>query len=264
MATGEPVRGRELSIGEFARWSRLPVSTLRYYHELGVLEPSRVDESSGYRYYAPTQLETAVMVSDLRRLGMPPAQIAAITNGDVEFSTALAAHRCRLAVEIEDRRKAVARLDDLLVAHARRRLHHVTVESRSPSLMVSVSGTTPSQSGALRIRRLIVSLRAQLRAAGVADPTWYGAIFPLDLETDPVATVVYADISPPLPDSIPTVKLPGGDYAVTFHNGDGPLASAYAALRDWCGANHRKPAGVVVEEYRARDVIVAIGLEPGT
>ena len=40
----------EVSIGEFARRSRLSVKALRLYDELGVLVPARVDETSGYRY----------------------------------------------------------------------------------------------------------------------------------------------------------------------------------------------------------------------
>ncbi len=47
----------EVSIGEFARRSRLSVKALRLYDELGVLIPARVDEASGYRYYDVAQLD---------------------------------------------------------------------------------------------------------------------------------------------------------------------------------------------------------------
>ncbi len=40
-----------MSIGEFARRSRLSANALRLYDELGLLPPARVDASSGYRYY---------------------------------------------------------------------------------------------------------------------------------------------------------------------------------------------------------------------
>ncbi len=49
----------EVSIGEFARRSRLSVKALRLYDELGVLVPARVDQGSGYRYYDVAQLEAA-------------------------------------------------------------------------------------------------------------------------------------------------------------------------------------------------------------
>ncbi len=65
----------ELSIGEFARRSRLSVKALRLYDELGVLVPTRVDEASGYRYYDVAQLEAARLVAMLRQLELPLAAI---------------------------------------------------------------------------------------------------------------------------------------------------------------------------------------------
>jgi DNA-binding transcriptional MerR regulator len=65
----------EISIGEFARRSRLSVKALRLYDELGVLVPARVDEASGYRYYDAAQLEAARFVAMLRQLDLPLAAI---------------------------------------------------------------------------------------------------------------------------------------------------------------------------------------------
>jgi serine/threonine protein phosphatase PrpC len=67
-----------MSSGEFARVSGLTRKALRLYDELGLLTPARVDSSSGYRFYAPAQLEQARLVAWLRRLGMPLATIRAM------------------------------------------------------------------------------------------------------------------------------------------------------------------------------------------
>ena len=64
-----------LTIGEFSRASRLSAKALRLYDELGLLRPARVDPLSGYRFYAPGQLDRARLVAWLRRLGMPLARI---------------------------------------------------------------------------------------------------------------------------------------------------------------------------------------------
>jgi len=61
----------EISIGEFARRSRLSVKALRLYDELGVLTPARIDGNSGYRYYDVTQLDDARLVAMLRQLEFP-------------------------------------------------------------------------------------------------------------------------------------------------------------------------------------------------
>ncbi|OIK01134.1 MerR family transcriptional regulator [Streptomyces colonosanans] len=64
-----------LTIGAFARASRLSPKALRLYDELGLLPPARVDPVTGYRLYAPEQLDQARLVAWLRRLGMPLARI---------------------------------------------------------------------------------------------------------------------------------------------------------------------------------------------
>jgi hypothetical protein len=48
-----------VSVGQFATMTHLSVKTLRHYHDVGLLEPARVDADTGYRYYALDQLPTA-------------------------------------------------------------------------------------------------------------------------------------------------------------------------------------------------------------
>jgi protein phosphatase len=67
--------GAPLTIGAFARRSRLSVKALRLYDEIGLLRPVRTDPDSGYRYYEPGQLERARLVAWLRRIGMPLVSI---------------------------------------------------------------------------------------------------------------------------------------------------------------------------------------------
>ncbi|MEU0945169.1 MerR family transcriptional regulator [Streptomyces canus] len=67
-----------LTIGAFARACRLSPKALRLYDELELLRPARVDAETGYRYYAPAQLEQARLVAWLRRLGMPLARIRTV------------------------------------------------------------------------------------------------------------------------------------------------------------------------------------------
>lgn len=68
-----------LTIGAFARACRLSPKALRLYDDLGLLRPARVDPHTGYRYYAPDQLDRARLVAWLRRLGMPLARIREVS-----------------------------------------------------------------------------------------------------------------------------------------------------------------------------------------
>jgi DNA-binding transcriptional MerR regulator len=71
---------RLLSIGVFARRSRLSTKALRLYDRLGVLTPAHVDQVSGYRRYRESQLATARLVAMLRRLDMPLSQVAEVVS----------------------------------------------------------------------------------------------------------------------------------------------------------------------------------------
>jgi DNA-binding transcriptional MerR regulator len=68
----------QMSIGEFARLSRLSAKALRLYDELDLLPPARVDQDSGYRFYEAGQLEQARLIVALRQLQVPLAEIKAI------------------------------------------------------------------------------------------------------------------------------------------------------------------------------------------
>lgn len=84
---------KEISIGEFARRSRLSVKALRLYDELGVLVPARVDRASGYRYYDAAQVDTARLVAMLRQLDLPLAAIKELLVCDpVDAAERIAAH----------------------------------------------------------------------------------------------------------------------------------------------------------------------------
>ena len=68
----------QMSIGEFARRSRLSAKALRLYDEIGLLPPARVEKDSGYRFYEPGQLRQARLIAALRQLQVSLAEIKSI------------------------------------------------------------------------------------------------------------------------------------------------------------------------------------------
>jgi DNA-binding transcriptional MerR regulator len=98
----------ELSIGQFAKRSRLSAKALRLYDELGVLVPARVDEVSGYRYYDVAQLDQARMVAMLRQLDLPLATIRDLLAGEpADAAERIAAH-WREVESVHDGRRQLA------------------------------------------------------------------------------------------------------------------------------------------------------------
>ncbi len=98
----------EISIGEFARRSRLSLKALRLYDQLGVLVPSRVDQASGYRYYGTAQLDQARLVVMLRQLQLPLAAVKELLACDPADAAARIAEHWRDAEAAHDVRRDLA------------------------------------------------------------------------------------------------------------------------------------------------------------
>lgn len=99
---------KEISIGEFARRSRLSLKALRLYDERGVLVPSRVDQGSGYRYYDAAQLDEARLVVMLRQLQLPLAAVRELLACDPADAATRIAEHWRDAEAAHDARRDLA------------------------------------------------------------------------------------------------------------------------------------------------------------
>jgi DNA-binding transcriptional MerR regulator len=98
----------EVSIGEFARRSRLSVKALRLYDKRRVLVPARVNEVSGYRYYDVAQLEAARLISMLRQLDLSLDTIRNLVACDPDDAADQIAAHWRKVEAVHDARRELA------------------------------------------------------------------------------------------------------------------------------------------------------------
>ena len=104
-----------LPIGRFARFSGMTVKALRHYDEIGLLKPARVDESSGYRYYALAQARRAEAIRRLRSLEVPLDEIRSLIDVDPSsLREQLAVHRARIEGRAVETRQILDELDRLI------------------------------------------------------------------------------------------------------------------------------------------------------
>jgi len=104
-----------MTIGAFARSTGLSAKALRSYDELGLLRPVVVDPDTGYRFYAPDQLERGRTIRKLRELDLPLAEIATLLDGDRnELRERLLYHQRRLALRSAELHHALSRLQRLI------------------------------------------------------------------------------------------------------------------------------------------------------
>ena len=55
-------------IGDFSKIVDIPVRTLRYYDEYGILQPSEIDKFTGYRYYSDENILECELIKLLKSL----------------------------------------------------------------------------------------------------------------------------------------------------------------------------------------------------
>lgn len=67
-------------IGELSKLTKIPVKTLRFYDNEGILIPDRIDKFTGYRYYSASKISDCYRILALKELGFTLEQIKAQLN----------------------------------------------------------------------------------------------------------------------------------------------------------------------------------------
>ncbi|MGU3435676.1 MerR family transcriptional regulator [Actinomycetes bacterium M1A6_2h] len=71
-----------ITIGALARACGLTTSALRFYDDCGLLVPTEVDPTTGYRFYEASQVTRASTIRKLREIDVPLAVVTSILDGD--------------------------------------------------------------------------------------------------------------------------------------------------------------------------------------
>jgi DNA-binding transcriptional MerR regulator len=104
-----------LNIGAFATATGLSIPALRHYDEIGLLKPAHVDSGSGYRRYAPRQIEQARLICGLRAVDLPIDEIRMVLGRSVnDVRGALDIHRDRLVAQVRELSQRVLAIDEFI------------------------------------------------------------------------------------------------------------------------------------------------------
>jgi len=108
LQTAKGVR-RLFKIGEFSKLVRISVRMLRHYEKCGLLYPAEIDQFTGYRQYAASQIPLAHSIVQLRDLGFSIAEIANILphiddSSYMRMALSAKAEAVRLVIESEQNR----------------------------------------------------------------------------------------------------------------------------------------------------------------
>ena len=241
-----------LSIGEFAKVSRLSIKALRLYDSLELLMPEEVDRVSGYRYYTVAQAPRARAIALLRSVDMPLVAIKEVLaeSDPNKVRSHLARHRAVLADRLEAHERMLERVEHLIQRGALVPLQ-VTIKEipSTPILGVEFRGSPDAigPSADRAYQRLFEALgKREVTPAGpprlayldVAGDTW-------TMEASvPVSSATAID------DDIVARDFPGGKVASTIHRGPyDELGIAYRELEKWISDNGHEPTGPCFDVY---------------
>ena len=244
-------------IGEFSRLAQVPVKTLRYYDEIGLLKPAKVDESTGYRYYSADQLPRLHRILALRDLGFSLRQIARFLSEELSPAELRGMLRLRQAELQEQAKEAQARLNRVAW-----RLRQIEEEGTMPMYEVVVKKVPATKAAVLReviptyseVGRLFSEIFAHLRnnrvrPVGPPFATYYDEEYreqDVDVEAAvPIESFLHEG------ERIKVREVPGvEEMACLVHQGSyESVGEAYTHLISWIQANGYRICGPSREVY---------------
>lgn len=250
-----------LRIGHFAHLTQVPVRTLHYYDEIGLLKPDRVDPESGYRYYSFRQLATLNRILSLKDLGLSLDQIALMI-GEVSANEVKDMLLLRLR-QLEEQKASVEA--ELARVAARLKLleredsmsnmtYEVALKTTEPVLVASMRIVIPTND---RVPAFLdpafqkVKEHVQAQGAAVLGPClarWHTA--PDVYQNEDVEAIFPISRSVPDGREVKVYHLPVEEVAAVVHHGkfEG-FAGLHRALMEWTEANGYYLAGAYREIY---------------
>jgi len=145
-------------IGEFSRIAQVPIKTLRYYDEVGLLPPAEVDPFTDYRYYSADQLARLNRILAFKDLGFSLGEISRLLDENVSSEQLRGMLRLKEA-EIRER----VEQDQERLARVKARLYLIEMEDHMSDNEVVIK-----QVPAVRV----ASLRATVPAYNQQNILW--------------------------------------------------------------------------------------------
>jgi len=242
-----------VAIGDFSRMTHLSVPALRHYHEVGLLPPAEVDPASGYRFYAPEQVQVAQVIRRFRDLDMPLEEIREVLRAPdaTARNQVIVTHMQRMESQLAATQSVIASLRALL----ERSPAPVEISHRRVSSTWAVAVTHQVPFAALDgwLNGAQREIDAVLAAASVSPAGSRAALYSAEffqLEAGNVTAYVPVGTHVAATGRTRLLRIPAAELAVAVHRG--PLADldqTYGALGTYVAEHEIGVAGPIREHY---------------
>ncbi|GAC1668981.1 MAG: MerR family transcriptional regulator [Ktedonobacteraceae bacterium] len=242
-------------IGDFSRLSLVSVKALRYYDELGLLKPARVDNGTGYRYYSMSQLTRLNRILVMKDMGLSLEQIALLLDKEPtpdQIRGMLRLKQVELSQQMVEGQARLRRIEAWLQAFEKEAImpvYDVILKNVAPLRVASVRGVAPSmeQIGPTldRLFDQVLGYVSQHGATYVGSAiTLYHNIGLTELDISVEACVSFEG-SLRSSEQVKVEELPAVETmaSVIHHGSFSTLNQAYSAIFAWIEANGYRVSG---------------------
>jgi DNA-binding transcriptional MerR regulator len=127
-----------MRIGEIAAFFNVSFKAMRVYEKMGILRPVKVDEKTGYRYYAADQVKQLDALLELRELGFSLAEIKKLLENSMtkeQYMEALVHKKLMWQDRVSQAQDRVNTIDEIIGKLASSKppvkLHELTEDERA-------------------------------------------------------------------------------------------------------------------------------------
>jgi effector-binding domain-containing protein len=246
-----------LKIGDFSKLARVTIKSLRYYDELGLLKPVKVDQFNGYRYYEASQLTHLYRIIALKDMGLSLEEISRLLQENVSI-----AHILDLLHIKQNEQKQKLEAETERLKRVEEWLIQVEKEGKMPDYEIVLKKTSSVKVVAIR------EILPDYAATGQLFQKIAPYIFKSGSQVaGPPILIIYdegykekdvdVEVAFPIARDVPSkgefkcIELPGYEQmATTIHKGIyNTIGSAYNALGKWIEVNGYQIVGPCREIY---------------
>lgn len=101
-------------IGEFSKLTKTTIKALRYYDDVGLLKPEKIDKFTNYRFYTTNQLMELHRIQSLRQIGLSIEEIKLVLHNKVSTEIVLKKRKAEVLSEIADGQDQLSRIEFIL------------------------------------------------------------------------------------------------------------------------------------------------------
>lgn len=246
-----------LKIGDFSKFSRVSVKTLRYYDEIGLLKPISVDDLTGYRYYSAEQVTRLHRIVGLKDLGLSLEEISQILKDNLRTDQIIELLHIKQKETLERLRLEETRLkkvEEWLKKVEKEGImpeYDVVIKRIDKSTVVSLREIIPNYQGIFKLFNEMCSyvFRINAQFAGSAMAIYYDHEY-REKDVD-VEVAVPVQKTVPVAGKIKITEIPAIDQAASLiHKGSYEnFPQAYKALLTWVESNGYQIIGPNREIY---------------